>query len=68
VGDLDSRLKTVADWVEPYRKGVVYYTDGSRVRGVLLWNVWHRVPEARAMIEAGERVSPEDLSGRIPSE
>ena len=25
VGDLDARLETVADWKEPYRKGVVYY-------------------------------------------
>ena len=29
----------VADWKEPYCKGVVYYLRDGRVRGVLLWNV-----------------------------
>jgi len=68
VGDLDARLETVADWAEPYRKGVIYYTDGSRVRGVLLWNVWDRVPAARALIESGERVRLGELRGRIPAQ
>jgi NADPH-dependent 2,4-dienoyl-CoA reductase/sulfur reductase-like enzyme len=67
VGDLDSRLEVVADWSEPYAKGVVYYTDGSRVRGVLLWNVWDQVPAARALIESNERISPARLPGRIPN-
>ena len=39
VGDIDSRLKTFADWKEQFRKGVVYYLDAGRVTGVLLWNV-----------------------------
>jgi NADPH-dependent 2,4-dienoyl-CoA reductase/sulfur reductase-like enzyme len=31
VGDIDSRLATVADWQEPYREGVVHYLrDGAR--------------------------------------
>ncbi|HKY84977.1 MAG TPA: FAD/NAD(P)-binding oxidoreductase [Anaerolineales bacterium] len=68
VGDLDSKLEVVRDWAEPFQKGVVYYTDGSRVRGVLLWNVWDKVPAARMLIESGESVSPKDLHGRIPPE
>jgi NADPH-dependent 2,4-dienoyl-CoA reductase/sulfur reductase-like enzyme len=68
VGDLDARLEVVADWADLYRKGVIYYTDGSRVRGVLLWNVWDKVPAARALIESGERVRPAELRGRIPAE
>jgi NADPH-dependent 2,4-dienoyl-CoA reductase/sulfur reductase-like enzyme len=66
VGDLASRLETFADWAEPYRKGVVYYLEGSRVQGVLLWNVWDQVPSARALIRSAERIRPEDLRGRIP--
>jgi NADPH-dependent 2,4-dienoyl-CoA reductase/sulfur reductase-like enzyme len=50
VGDTDSRLETVADWNEPYRKGVVAYRRDGRVRGVLLWNVWDQVEVARALI------------------
>lgn len=68
VGDLDSRLEVIADWSEPYRKGVVYYIDGSRVRGVLLWNVRDQIPAARALIESNERITPAHLQGRIPNE
>ena len=50
VGDLDARLETVARWKEPYREGVVYYTQAGRVRGVLLWNVWEQVEAARQLI------------------
>jgi len=35
------------------------------VRGVLLMDVWDKVDEARALIEAGEVVEAGDLRGRI---
>ena len=50
VGELDSRLDTIADWKEEFREGVVYYLDNGRVRGVLLWNVWGQVDTARWII------------------
>ena len=50
VGELDSRLATVADWEEPFKKGVIYYLQDERVRGVLLWNVWKKVSSARQLI------------------
>ncbi len=54
VGQVDSRLEAVEDWQEPNRKGVVTYVEETRPRGVLLWNVWDRVDEARDLIRAGE--------------
>jgi len=67
VGEVDSRLETVADWKDPYREGVVYYLEGGRVRGVLLWNVWDQVDSARKLIsEAGPFVA-ENLRGRLPA-
>jgi 3-phenylpropionate/trans-cinnamate dioxygenase ferredoxin reductase subunit len=50
VGEIDSRLEMVAEWEEPYLKGVVTYRQDDRVRGVLNWNVWDRVDAARALI------------------
>ncbi|MES1247636.1 MAG: FAD/NAD(P)-binding oxidoreductase [Actinomycetota bacterium] len=47
VGDVDSRLEVDAEWQEPFRKGVLTYLDGGRPRGVVLWNVWDKVDEAR---------------------
>jgi UDP-glucose 4-epimerase len=65
VGEIDSRLQTVIDWQEPYQKGVLYYLNEQRVRGVLLWNVWEQVDAARTLIAAGETVTLESLAGRI---
>jgi 3-phenylpropionate/trans-cinnamate dioxygenase ferredoxin reductase subunit len=65
VGELDSRLETFADWVEPNRKGVVYYLSKGRIRGVLLWDVWGKVDAARALIADHGPFTPGDLVGRI---
>jgi NADPH-dependent 2,4-dienoyl-CoA reductase/sulfur reductase-like enzyme len=66
VGELDSRLQTVADWKEPFREGVVYYLKDERVRGVLLWNTWGQVDAARALIAEQGPVRAEQLKGRVP--
>jgi 3-phenylpropionate/trans-cinnamate dioxygenase ferredoxin reductase subunit len=65
VGEVDNRLETIADWAEPKRKGVIYYLREKRVRGVLLWNVWQRIDEARALIEEKHTFHAADLKGRI---
>ena len=58
VGELDPRLETEADWKEPFREGVVYYLKEGQVRGVLLWNTWGQVDNARALIgKAGHLVA-----------
>ncbi len=67
VGDLDARLETVVDWEEPYDKGVIYYLKQSRVKGVLLWNVWEQVEAARSLIAARQELQPQDLIGRLPA-
>jgi 3-phenylpropionate/trans-cinnamate dioxygenase ferredoxin reductase component len=67
VGELDSRLQTVADWQEPFKKGVVYYVREGRVRGVLLWNVWEQVDAARRLIAEPGPFKPADLKGRLPA-
>lgn len=64
VGEIDSRLQTVADWKVPFREGVVYYLRDGRVRGVLLWNTWGQVDNARALL--AEPGPHRDLKGRLP--
>ena len=66
VGELDSRAEIVADWKEPFRKGVVYYLREGRVRGVLLWDVWGQVDAARRLIAEPGPLRPQDLKGRLP--
>ena len=64
VGELTSQSRALAEWVEPFGKGVVAYVDdASRPRGFLLWNVWDRVDAARELIRAGAPVDSAALLG-----
>ena len=65
VGEVDAQLDTVADWKERHREGVVYYLHGGRVRGVLLWNVWNKVDDARALIAEPGPFQAGNLKGRL---
>jgi 3-phenylpropionate/trans-cinnamate dioxygenase ferredoxin reductase component len=65
VGDVDPRLETVAEWVEPNRKGVVCYAEDGAPRGFLLWDVWDKVEAATALIRAGEPVDAPALRGLL---
>ena len=65
VGELNSKMETFSDWEEPFKKGVIYYLEDGRVRGVLLWNVWEKVDEARALMMEKGPFQSEDLKGRI---
>ena len=65
VGLLDSSLETFSDWKEPNREGVIYYLDKGRVRGVLLWNVWGKVDDARKLIAEPGPHTAATLRGRI---
>lgn len=64
VGTLDAALDTVEDWIDPER-GVVYYLDDDRVVGVLLWNVEEARDAARKVLAEADRLSRDDLPGRI---
>ncbi len=65
VGELNSRMETVADWQDSFNKGVIYYLENGRVRGVLLWNVWKQVDNARALIAETGPFKAADLKGRL---
>ena len=56
VGELDPRLETAAVWKERFREGVIYYLKEGKVRGVLLWNTWGQVDNARAIIGTTKRL------------
>ena len=66
LGILDSRLETVVDWRQPGKEGVVYYLDDGLVVGILLWNTWGQVDEARELLLAARQVDKSDLRGVLP--
>jgi NADPH-dependent 2,4-dienoyl-CoA reductase/sulfur reductase-like enzyme len=65
VGDIDSRLKTFADWQEENKTGVIYYLDGDRLRGAMMCGIFGQVDAARALIQKAQPTSPESLRGAI---
>jgi 3-phenylpropionate/trans-cinnamate dioxygenase ferredoxin reductase component len=65
VGELDARLEIVGDWSPAGREGIVYYLRDRRVRGVLLWKVFGKLDEARALLSDPQPVSAESVRGRI---
>lgn len=79
VGIIDSRLKTVSVWetkdgtqpIQPeYRRGSVYYIGkDNRVAGVLLWNMFGKVEDARAVIRRLKQFDNfEDLTWAISTD
>jgi len=64
-GEVSSKLDTFADWKKENETGVVYYLDDSKVRGVMMCNVWDKVDAARELIRKGETVTRESLLGLI---
>lgn len=65
VGELASNMDMVEDWTDGFRNGAVYYLRDHKVRGVLLWNTWGRLEDARQLIGAGETLTEQALKGRI---
>jgi 3-phenylpropionate/trans-cinnamate dioxygenase ferredoxin reductase subunit len=65
VGELDPQTEVIADWSEPYKKGIVYYLQAGRVRGVLTWNIFGLMDQARALIAEPGPFTPADLKGRL---
>jgi NADPH-dependent 2,4-dienoyl-CoA reductase/sulfur reductase-like enzyme len=66
VGELDPTLEVVTDWTTENRLGAIYYLRESRVRGVLLWNIWGAVNAARELIAEPGPLKLEDLKKRLP--
>jgi hypothetical protein len=65
VGEISSKLETVVDWQEAFKKGVIYYLGDGSVRGVVLWNVWDSVPAARALLAEPGPFTSTELMGRL---
>ncbi len=65
VGELNSKMEMVEDWQEPLQKGVVYYLEGGRVRGVLMWNMRDKVKDATDLMAEAGPFKAEDVMGKL---
>lgn len=65
LGLFHNNMDVVEDWVKPNEQGVLYFLRDQRLYGVLLWNTWGKLDEARDLISAAGPYQPDDLLGRI---
>lgn len=65
VGEVNSDLDIVFDWVKANDTGVIYYLKNGKVRGAMMCNVWEKVDAARALVRSGETIAAGALLGRI---
>jgi len=65
VGELDPQADLVMDWSELFQKGVIYYLKEMRVRGVLTWNTYGLVEQARLLIAEPGPYRSADLINRL---
>jgi len=63
VGDLDKELDTYSDWIDPYKKGTIFYLKDGKIRGLIFWNFWGKVDKGRELIREGKTFKKEALSG-----
>lgn len=65
VGEVDTSLDVIEDWIDPNARGVVFYLREGRVRGVLLWDVQDRADDAREILAEDGPHTAETLRGRL---
>jgi NADPH-dependent 2,4-dienoyl-CoA reductase/sulfur reductase-like enzyme len=66
VGVMDPTYEVVEDWADPGKKGVLYYLEAGRARGIVTWGIFGKVKEARRLIREGGKRSAADWRGAVP--
>ncbi len=65
VGEMSADMDIYEDWLEPFKKGTVFYLKDDQIRGLLFWNLWDKVDEGREVIKSGKSYQKKQLKGMI---
>ncbi|MBW6465093.1 MAG: NAD(P)/FAD-dependent oxidoreductase [Brevefilum sp.] len=63
VGDFGKDLEIYEDWIDPFKKGTIFYLKDDKIRGVIFWNLWGKVDGGRELIRSGKSYTKADLKG-----
>lgn len=61
VGEFNKDFEIYEDWIEPFKKGTIYYLQDDKIKGLIFWNLWGKVDQGKAVIQAGKSVNKSDL-------
>lgn len=65
IGELSKNHEIVSDWIEPFKKGTIYYLEEGKIRGIIFWNQWDRVDHGRQIIREGKTYTKSELKNLI---
>ena len=68
LGELNKTYEIHEDWIDPFKKGTLFYLEEDKIRGLVFWNLWGKVDPGREMIQAGKPFVKSDLTGLFKDE
>lgn len=63
VGEMNKEDEIYSDWIEPYKKGTIFYLKNNKIRGLIFWNLWGKVDKGRELIRDGKEYAIDELRG-----
>jgi len=63
VGEMNKDFTIFSDWIEPYKKGTIFYLNDNKIVGLIFWNLWGKVDQGRKVIREGKEYQTIDLKG-----
>ncbi len=63
VGELNKDFTISTDWIEPFKKGTIFYLKDKKIRGLIFWNLWGQVDKGCEVIAQGETYDESELKG-----
>lgn len=63
VGEMNKDYAIYSDWIEPFKKGTIFYLKENKIRGLIFWNLWGNVDKGRELIREGKKYQTEELKG-----
>ena len=63
VGETNKDYEIIEDWIDPFKKGTIFYLKDDRIRGLIFWNLWGKVDQGSDLIKEGNQYQPSELRG-----
>ena len=63
IGEINKDLDVYEDWIEPFKKGTIFYLKEGRIKGLLFWNLWGKVDEGRERLLETKTYTKQELTG-----
>ncbi|MDY6847239.1 MAG: FAD/NAD(P)-binding oxidoreductase [Chloroflexota bacterium] len=63
VGEMNKDFTIFSDWIEPYKKGTIFYLNNNKIVGLIFWNLWGKVDQGRKVIREGKEYQTKEMKG-----